>query len=77
MKTKYLNGKFITTTSSQENTIEGIFYGFNNFPGSILVSMGRQFNQDTGNIEVWVYKGFSSATVLFHALIDRQGKFIQ
>ena len=74
MKTKFSNGKFITTTNVQENTIEGIYYGFR---PCILISIGRQFNQDTGNIEIWIYKGVSSDTVLFHSLINRLGKLIQ
>ncbi len=76
MKTKFASGKYITTTNSQETTIENIFYGFHSFPGSILVSMARQFNQDNGNIEIWVYKGISSNEILFHTTIDRNGKLL-
>lgn len=68
---KFDNGKYKTTSKAQEDTCQKLFKGFYKVNPGIL-SMGRQFNQYLGTLELFFYL---NDTVLLCSLeLNRAGK---
>lgn len=64
--TKYSNGAYKTTSKSQEQTARNLFIAGQ--------SMGRDFNQLTGNLKVTIY--FTSGQEYSYN-IDRLGRIVK
>lgn len=73
-KIQYANGMYKTTTKAQDATAQAIFRAFRHQTHPIMVTMGCQFDQNSGNAGYLYYN--EQDVCILSIIINRNGKIL-